>query len=63
MTAYSEWMYTDTHLHIPLENTPMGDELKWLLKVGGGQIFKSCDISLENTPTSHTVSPICVHIW
>ena len=34
---------------------PMGDELKWLLKEGGGRIFKSCDIFLENTPTSHTV--------
>ena len=22
----------------------------------GGRIFQSCDISLENTPTSHTVS-------
>ena len=27
----------------------MGDELKWLLKEGGG------NISLENTPTSHAV--------
>ena len=34
----------------------MGDELKWLLKEGGGCMFGSCDISLENTPTSHTVS-------
>ena len=34
----------------------MGDELKWLLKEGGGRIFESCDISLENTPTSHVVS-------
>ena len=32
----------------------MVDELKWLLK--GGHIFESCDISLENTATSHTVS-------
>ena len=31
----------------------MGNELKWLLKKGGGHIF---DISLENTPTSHAVS-------
>ena len=38
------------------ENTPMGNELKWLLKEGGGRIFKSFDISLENTLTSHTVS-------
>ena len=34
----------------------MGDELKWLLKEGGGRIFESCDISLENTPTTHAVS-------
>ena len=34
----------------------MGDELKWLLKEGGGHIFKSCDISLKNMPTSHAVS-------
>ena len=34
----------------------MGDELKWLLKEEGGCIFESCDISLENTPTSHAVS-------
>ena len=30
-------------------------ELNWLLK-GDGRIFESCDISLENTPTSHAVS-------
>ena len=34
----------------------MGDELKWLLKEGGECIFKSCDISLKNMPTSHPVS-------
>ena len=34
----------------------MGDELQWLLKEGGGCIFESCDISLENMPTSHAVS-------
>ena len=34
----------------------MGVELKRLLKEGGGLIFESCDISLENTPTSHAVS-------
>ena len=34
----------------------MGDELKWLLKERGGHIFESCDISLENTPTSQAVS-------
>ena len=34
----------------------MGDELKELLKEGGGDIFESCDISLENMPTSHAVS-------
>ena len=42
--------------HLSLTNTPMGDELKWLLKEGGRCIFENCDISLENTPTSHTVS-------
>ena len=40
---------------------PMGDELKWLLKEGvHGRIFESCDISLENTPTSHLVSLVLV---
>ena len=34
----------------------MGDKLKWLLKEEGGRIFKSCDISLENTPASPAVS-------
>ena len=34
----------------------MDDELKWLLNQGGGHIFESCDISLENTPTLHAVS-------
>ena len=36
------------------KNTPMGDELKWLLKEGGGHIFES---SFENTPNSHAFSP------
>ena len=40
----------------------MGNELKWLLKEGGGRIFESCDISLENMPTSHTVS-LALVIW
>ena len=30
---------------------PMGNEFKELLKKRGGHIFKSCDISLKNTPT------------
>ena len=34
----------------------MGDELKWLLKEGGGRIFESCYISLESTPTSHSLA-------
>ena len=35
----------------------MGDKLiKWLLKDGGGHIFETYDISLQNTPTSHVVS-------
>ena len=33
----------------------MGDELKELFKEGGGCIFKSCNIFLENMPTSHAV--------
>jgi len=32
-----------------LENTPMGDELKWLLKEGGERIFDN--LSLKNRPT------------
>ena len=36
--------------------TPMGNELKWLLKEVGGRIFESCDISLGNTPASHAVN-------
>ena len=36
------------------------DELKWLLKVGGGHTFASYDISLKNTPTSHAVSQVCM---
>ena len=30
----------------------MGDEIKWLLKERGGRISESCDIFLNNTPTS-----------
>ena len=29
----------------------MGDELKWLLKEGVGDIFESCDISPESAPS------------
>ena len=42
------------------KNSPMGDELivrgpsKW----GGGRIFESCDIFLENAPTLHAVSRV-----
>ena len=43
-------------IYCNLDNMPMGNELKWLLKEGGGCIFESCDISLENMPTSHAVS-------
>ena len=35
---------------------PMGDELKWLQKEGGGCIVERCDISFKNTPTSYAVS-------
>ena len=34
----------------------MGNELKWLPKEQDGCIFASCDIFLENTPTSDAVS-------
>ena len=34
----------------------MGDKLKRLLKNGGGCIFESYAISLENMPTSHAIS-------
>ena len=34
---------------------PMGEEVKWLLKEGGGLIFECFDISLESTPTLHVV--------
>ena len=33
----------------------MGEEVKWLLKEGGGLIFECFDISLESTPTLHVV--------
>ena len=38
-------------------NTPMGEEVKWLLKEGGGLIFECFDISLKNTPTLHVAHP------
>ena len=34
----------------------MGNKGMWLSKDRGGCIFESCDISLENMPTSHAVS-------
>jgi len=34
----------------------MGDGLNSSMKMGGGCIFESYDVSLENTPTSHAVS-------
>ena len=39
------------------DNTPMGEEVKWLLKEGGGLIFECFDISLESTPTLPEVHP------
>ena len=45
-----------------LENTPIVDELKCLLKKGGRRIFKSCDISLENMPASLAVSRL-LHLF
>ena len=46
------------HKYRNLENMPMGDELKWLLKKGRGFIFESCDISKICPPhvSSHAVS-------
>ena len=38
---------------------PMGDELKWLLKEGGGRIFVSCDIFLKiRSPHMQLVYPL-----
>ena len=45
-----------------LENTPIVDELKWLLKKEGGRIFESCDISLENMPALLAVSRL-LHLF
>ena len=42
-----------------LENTPMGDELKWLLNKEGGCIFGSCDISHKNISTAHVALVNC----
>ena len=33
----------------------MSNELNWLLKEGGRDIFENSDISFENTATSHIV--------
>ena len=41
-------------------NTPVGDELKWLLKAGDGRIFESCHNTLENMSTSHTLHVVSV---
>ena len=46
-----------------LKVTPMGNKLKWLLKEVGGHTFESCDISFENTPTSHTPSYVCLQCF
>ena len=43
-----------TYRNLP-DNTLMGEEVKWLLKEGGGLIFECFDISLESTPTLHVV--------
>jgi len=49
-------------VNVGLENMPIGNKLKWLLKQGGGRILESCDISLKNTPTLQSTqsSPIYV---
>ena len=50
-TQKSNTQVTIAQLLESVENTPMGDELKWLLKEGVGEFFESCDIALENMPT------------
>ena len=47
--------FSDAVLRHRVRNPPMGEEVKWLLKEGGGLIFESFDISLESTPTLHVV--------
>ena len=58
--TWNYWFLVFNGLHLKYhnlsKNMPMGDELQWLLKEGGGRIFESCDISFENMPTSHAVS-------
>jgi len=41
------------------ENTPMGDELKWLLKKGGGRIFEN---PLSIPYAAHNTKRIIMHI-
>ena len=45
--------YMQQYILKPLENTPMGNELKWLLKEGSGHIFKSCNISPSKIRPPH----------
>ena len=71
MTWVVSWLIVETLERAPAplsgiplisrKYTPMGDELKWLLREGGGRIFESCYISLENMPTSHTVTLLFAH--
>ena len=41
---------------------PMGDKPKWLLKEGGGHIFKSCDIIFRKYAPTVTVAQF-VHVY
>ena len=41
------------YMYCIVENTPTGDELKWFLNEGGRDAFSR--VSLQNTPSSHTV--------
>ena len=52
--SFSQNQISSTKSNLP-DNTPKGEEVKWLLKEGGGLIFKCLDISLESTPTLHVV--------
>ena len=48
-------------MNILPENTPMGEEVKWLLKEGGGLIFECFDISLRKY--AHPTCCIAYLIW
>ena len=49
--------FVDSEYNLPQKY----NELKWLLKWGGEHIFSSYDISIENTCTHLTISPVLYH--